>query len=199
MNLQNMITAEIYKQAVKEIDNAHSADIHLEKDNNDEYPSELIYSRRMLTMLNLFYPESDYILKLAVQCQHLKRWNVLRQKYSMNRQGYHQWRREVMEYQLQQTKEILLNVKIDENDLSLILDALKNQGNKSDGNAQIIQDTACLVFVKWYLQAFAAKHEHSKVSDILKKTMRKMSEKAISAIPSIDLSPAVLQILNTAG
>jgi len=174
-----MITEEIYKQAREGIGKMHSEDLTFELENGESYPAEVLYSARMLAMLEIVNPQSTYLLKLAAQCQHLKRWGVPRANYPFDRRGYHQWRRVVMEYQLQQTNEILTEVGMESESILIITEALRNQGNKEDVNAQIILDTACLVFLKWYLQPFAAKHEQTKVADILKKTLRKMSDKAL--------------------
>jgi hypothetical protein len=192
-----MITEDLYQKAIVAIEKVHSTDLIRESYNGIDYPSEVLYSNRMLAMLDTIYPNSTLILKIAIQCQHLKRWGIPRADYPFDKRGYHQWRRMVMEYQIQQTMEILTEINMESSDIHLIVDALKNQGDKTNENAQIILDTACLVFLKWYLQPFAAKHEQSKVSDILKKTMRKMSEQGISHTKTIDLSPSVLRILTS--
>jgi hypothetical protein len=191
-----MITVELYRQATNIIEKAHSIDSSRETENNILYPSELLYSIRMLSMLDIVRPDNDYVLKLAAQCQHLMRWNVARDLYPYDRKGYHQWRRAVMDYQLQQTMKILTGVNIEADDIQIITEALKNQGNKSNSNSQIIEDTACLVFIKWYLEPFASKHENIKIIEILKKTMQKMSDSGLTLVKSIDKSPAVIDILN---
>jgi len=159
------------------------------------YPSELLYGKRMLAILEMVYLDSSYTIKLAVQCQHLKRWGIPRSDYPYDRRGYHEWRRVVMEYQLEQTQLILSNVNIEAVDIQFILNVLRNQGDKSNPDSQIIMDTACLVFLKWYMEAFAIKHESEKVLDILKKTMRKMSETGLYLISRLDLPVSTKQIL----
>ena len=46
---------------------------------------------------------------------------------------------------------------------------------RSDGEAQTLEDVACLVFLRYYAARFASKHPAEKVLDILIKTQRKMS------------------------
>jgi hypothetical protein len=193
-----VISNEQYKKVTEEIEKAHSADESKEAEEGAWYPSELLYSRRMLTMLELVSPNSPNTMKLAVQCQHIKRWGIPRSDYPYDRRGYHQWRRVVMEYQLQQAQFILSSVNIDEADMLWIIDTLKNQGDKSNSESQIIVETACLVFLKWYMEPFAAKHESEKVIDIVKKTMRKMSETGLKLIPKLDLPMSVRQVLQQA-
>jgi hypothetical protein len=99
-----------------------------------------------------------------------------------------------MVYQLEQTKMILISVGVSDADISWIVNALQSQGDTSVPESQIIMDTACLVFLKWYMEPFSAKHEHEKVADILKKTMRKMSEAGVSLIAKLEL-PASAQVI----
>jgi hypothetical protein len=190
-----MISEELYKKASKEIDEVHSEDLVADMENGESVPAELLYSKRMLKMLDTVEAGSSNELKLAAQCQHLKRWGVPRNDYTYNRTGYLQWRRAVMEFQLQETKAILLKVGLDNADILNITDILRNQGNKSHSNAQIMEDTACLVFLKWYLEPFLSKHESGKVIDILRKTMRKMSDKGISLVSTLNLPSTVSEIL----
>lgn len=189
-----MISAELYYKCSSEIDRAHAVDLNKELENGQLFPAELLYSKRMLEMLELMNPQSSNELKLAVQCQHLKRWGIPRGDFPYDRRGYHQWRRAVMDFQLAQTKELLAEAGVEEVDLGHILNVLKNQGNKQEHESQLVMDTACLVFLKWYMEPFATKHESEKVADILKKTMRKMTGTAINLIPDIEL-PASAKLL----
>lgn len=193
-----MISNEQYKRATEEIERVHAEDPSGETEGGTWYPSELVYSRRMLAMLELFSTDNSNTLKLAVQCQHLKRWGIPRSGYPYDRRGYHQWRRVVMEFQLQQTHSILSGVGIDEADMLWIIDTLRNQGDKTKPASQIVMDTACLVFLKWYMEPFATKHESEKVIDIMKKTMRKMSEHGLSFIPKLDLTIEARLVLQKA-
>jgi len=191
-----MINEHFYLLATAEIERLHRTDTLQVMENGIEHPSELLYSKRMLDMLELFCPGSPNYLKIAAQCQHLKRWGVPRDNYPYDRRGYHEWRREVMEYQLGETYRILSVVGIEDSDIQQIIDVLRNQGDKTNEDAQIIMDTACLTFLKWYMEPFASKHESSKVIDILKKTMRKMSSEAISLVHTLQLNQSVHVLLD---
>src|SRR5512145_35562 len=145
-----MITDEQYLKATAEIDKAHALDSSEQNQNGEHLPAELLYSRRMIELLNMVNPDSTAALRLAAQCQHFRRWEVPRGDYPYDRRGYHQWRRAVMDYQLEKTKELLLQVGIENDDIQQIVTTLFEQGNKMNPDAQIIMDVACLVFLKWY-------------------------------------------------
>lgn len=190
-----MITEVLYRKATQEIDKVHSLDKTNAEENGILFPAELLYGHRMLQILNLIDENSSFQMKIAAQCQHLERWGVPRSDYTYDRRGYHQWRRAVMDYQLKRTVEILSAISMEDEDIQWITNTLKEQGNKLNPDAQIIMDTACLVFLKWYMEPFSVKHESEKVTDILKKTMRKMSDRGIELIPKLNLSVFSTQIL----
>lgn len=190
-----MITDQLYKKATLEIDKVHAQDKSEDEENGILYPAEWLYSKRMLLTLDLLNERCSPLMKLAVQCQHLERWGVPRSDYPYDRRGYHAWRRAVMDYQLQRTVETLLPTGMKEEDIEWITRILKEQGNKFNPDAQIVTDTACLVFLKWYMESFSAKHESEKVKDILRKTLRKMSDRGIDAILKLKLSLFSRQML----
>jgi hypothetical protein len=61
-----------------------------------------------------------------------------------------------------------------------------------------LEDVICLVFIQYYLDEFAAKHEDEKVIDILRKTMKKMSPKAISDVGTISLPDRIKNLIQVA-
>ena len=52
-----------------------------------------------------------------------------------------------------------------------------------------MEDVACLVFLKYYFADFITSHEEDKIIRVLRKTWRKMSEKAHQAALALELSP----------
>jgi hypothetical protein len=190
-----MITEDLYKKACLAIDEVHAKDANIELVDGVEMAAELIYSQRMLKVLTEFLVDADYKISLAAQCQHFERWAVARSLYPMDKKGYFQWRKAIMEYQLKRTSEVLASCGIALNDIEGIRDVLQNRGKKDHVQGQVIEDVACIVFVEWYLAAFAAKHEQDKVIGIVKKTVKKISEEGMKAISTRPLSGTVQEIL----
>lgn len=190
-----MITKEQYLSATKAIESVHQRDASTTYENEMEWAAELIYSERMLQVLEKLEPNPSYELKLAAQCQHLERWIVNRGSYPMDRKGYHQWRKAVMDYQLGKTSEILTSVGIDQEDVTSILEIISRKGVKHPYESQLIIDVSCVVFIKWYLDPFAEKHEHDKVVDILAKTAKRMSPKALEMVSTLTLSEGSAKLL----
>lgn len=194
-----MITQGQYDKAVSLIKEVHNEDINTEIADNKEIKAELLYSERMLSVLNLVVPDPGFELKLAAQCQHISRWSIPRSTFPMDKKGYYQWRAAIMEHQLEVATRALAESGIEPSSIAIITDSLRNKADKSHINASIIEDTACLVFIKWYLEPFASQFDSTKAADILRKTARKMSEKGLGLISRLNLTPSVLDILKLIG
>lgn len=191
-----MITEIQYIKAVELINSVHNQDPNSETVDGTEINSELLYSQRMLTILEKVQPNASLELQLAAQCQHISRWSIPRITFSMDKKGYYQWRAAVMEHQLSVSKSVLKQADINEQSIEIIVDALKNKADKSNINASIIEDTACLTFIKWYLVPFAGQFDPEKAKVILQKTAGKMSERGLALIPELELNEEVKQVLN---
>ena len=63
---------------------------------------------------------------------------------------------------------------------------------------EILEDVACLVFLRYYLPAFKKKQSENKVLDTLARTWKKMSEAGRAASRNIDLSPPLKSLLDRA-
>lgn len=185
-----------YTTAVELINSVHNQDPNSEIVEDVEIKGELLYSQRMLAMLEKVQPDASFELKLAAQCQHISRWSIPRATFSMDKKGYYQWRAAIMEHQLGITINTLKQAGIEENVVSIITDALKNKADKTNLNASIIEDTACLTFIKWYLVPFAGQFDPEKAKVILQKTANKMSDRGIKLISEIELSNDVKQVLS---
>ena len=194
--MTHMITETQYNKAVDFINSVHQQDPNSETVDGIEIKSELLYSRRMLRMLEKVQPDASFALKLAAQCQHISRWSIPRATFPTGKKGYYEWRAAIMKHQLSVTTSVLQQAEINGQSIEIIVDALKNKADKSNFNASIIEDTACLTFIKWYLVPFAVQFDPEKAKVILQKTANKMSERGLKLISEIELSKDVLNVLN---
>src|SRR5665213_3687401 len=77
-----------FDHALALIDAANGRDPNRANFEGREYPAELIYSMRMSEWLDRLEPTASEALRLAVRCQHLRRWEVPRSQFPMTRPGY---------------------------------------------------------------------------------------------------------------
>lgn len=184
-----------YTKAVELINSVHNQDPNSETVDGSEIKVELLYSQRMLSILKKVQPNASLELKLAAQCQHISRWSISRATFSMDKKGYYQWRASIMEHQLSVTTSVLKQAEINNQSIEIIIDALKNKADKTNTNASIIEDTACLTFIKWYLVPFAGQFDPEKAKVILQKTAGKMSARGLGLLPEMELNEDVHQVL----
>jgi len=185
-----------YTKAVELINSVHNQDPNSETIDGVDIKAELLYSQRMLAILQKVQPNASLELQLAAQCQHISRWSIPRATFSMDKKGYYQWRAAIMEHQLNVTTNTLKQANIADEAIAVVIDALKNKADKTNINASIIEDTACLTFIKWYLVPFAGQFDPEKAKVILQKTANKMSERGLKLIPELQLSVEVHKVLS---
>jgi hypothetical protein len=173
--------ADRFARAIERIDAANAQDPNRAVFAGKEYPAELIYSMRMSEWLGRLEPEASEPLRLAVRCQHLRRWAIPRSTYPMTRAGYHQWRTTLGRFHADEAGNILRSVGYDEPAISRTQSLIRKERFKSDQEAQTLEDVACLVFLELDYVDFARGHEPQKVIDIVAKTWRKMSDRGHAA------------------
>ena len=94
--------------------------------------------------------------------------------------------------------EILQEAGYDEETIEKTKFLIRKKQLKTDPDTQTMEDVICLVFLEYYFEEFAAKHESAKIIDILQKTWAKMSEKGHRAALQLPFSPSSLQLVKEA-
>ncbi|KQC30259.1 DUF4202 domain-containing protein [Flagellimonas eckloniae] len=193
-----MVTSPKLLEAFRLFDEANSNDPNVEFHEGKTYPKELLYAKRMTDTLNDFLPDASEALQLTARCQHIRRWEIPRESYEMNRVGYLKWRQDLKKYHAQKASEILKQVGYGEELIAKVEFLLLKKQLKKSEETQTLEDVICLVFLKFYFESFAQKHENDKLIDILQKTWRKMSSKGQEAALELPLSMASLELVKKA-
>lgn len=171
-----------YERAVALIDAANAEDPRMDTDyDGQQVPRELLYGRRMVEMLERYAPEADEVMKLAVRAQHIQRWKTPRESYPMTREGYLQWRTGLYKFHAETAGRLVKEAGYDDAAVERVKQAVGKRGLKVNPDTQLLEDVADLVFIEHYMLAFAQqKPEYSeeKWLDIIRKTWKKMSERA---------------------
>ena len=183
---------------MQEFDAVNAQDPHTETVDDKEVPKELLYSQRMSEMLEEFYPKASETLCLAARCQHIQRWSIPREDFSMDRKGYLQWRTKLKKYHGELAGSIMKDKGYEQEAIRKVDDLLNKRRLKTDEETQILEDVVCLVFIKYYFEEFLTKHDEAKLVDIIKKTWNKMSEKGHQAALTMKLSKKASALMNKA-
>jgi len=187
--LQNVLTA---------IDNINQADINTTVVDGVSHPKELLYGQYMSTCLEKYWPNASEHLEIAVRAQHVKRWQLQRADFPIGKQGYLTWRKALGIFHAATAKAIMLEYGYSVDDAETTAAIIRKQNLKSNSESQTLEDVACLVFLQFYFDAFAAKHTEEKIIRILQLTWRKMSLQGQEIALSITLPPHLAKLVGKA-
>lgn len=180
-----------FDEATARFDAAHAEDPH--KDACGQ-PAELVYAQRMSAWLAKLAPDACEALRLAVRCQHIRRWAIRRSAYPEGVAGYRKWRMDEANAHALIAREILAQAGYDEATAQRVQSLVRKERLKQDPDAQMLEDVTCLVFLEHYFVEFAGKHDEVKLVRIVRMTWAKMSPKGHEAALGLNL-PAPLRAI----
>ncbi|MYH30119.1 MAG: DUF4202 domain-containing protein [Acidobacteria bacterium] len=190
--------SERFREAMARFDRANAEDPNVETVDGASHPKELLYAQRMSDALERFAPDASEVVRLAVRCQHIRRWTVPRDSYPAGRDGYRRWRSDLGRFHAATAGEILREVGYEDAAVERVQALLRKERLKADPVVQVLEDVVCFVFLRHYLAPFAAQHEDEKVVKILRKTWRKMSERGRAAALDLALAPELRALVTRA-
>lgn len=161
-------------------------------------PAALLYGRRMSARLAVFAPQAGEALQIAIRGQHIERWSIPRSAYPMDKPGYFRWRNELKKVHAERLAQIMGAAGYDAAAIERSGQIVRKERVKSDPEAQVLEDVACLVFLEHYAADFAARHPEDKCVDIVRKTWAKMSDAGHAAALALDLPAGVAALVKKA-
>lgn len=187
-----------FDQAIARFDAAHCEDPGSEVVGGTAQPKELLYARRMSAWLATLAPEASEPLRLAVRCQHIRRWSIARSAYPMNVEGYRKWRADEARSHAETAGRILKDIGYDEEIVLRVQSLVRKEKLKQDPEAQLLEDVTCLVFLENYFAEFAAKHDEKTLLRVLGKTWKKMSATVRETALGLALPPELRALVEKA-
>ena len=165
---------------------------------NAPVPAEVLYSQHMTAWLKKLYPQASEALQLAARAQHIRRWEVPRDSYPMDRAGYHRWRTGLYTFHGDAAAKILQEIGYDDETIARVRSLLKKERLKADPETQALEDVICVVFLENYFADFAAKHHEEKLIGILRRTWAKMSQVGRDAALKLPMSSEASALIGKA-
>jgi hypothetical protein len=193
-----MINSDQFEKAITTFDAYNLNDPHQEEYEGKLVSKEMVYAQRMSSRLSDFYPSAPEYLKLAAHCQHIGRWEIPRESYPMDKKGYLQGRNVLKTHHAKLAEQILISCRYDQGTIDKVKFLLLKKELTTNPDTKILEDVICLVFIEHYLEEFAEKHEPKKVIDILGKTLKKMSPRAIEEAGKIPVSEKIKILIQQA-
>ncbi len=187
-----------FERTINLINEANAQDPHSEQADGVSYPKELLYSMRMTNCLRKLVPDASDHLHIAARGQHIERWKSPRTAYPEGRTGYKRWRAELGLYHAQRVGEMMAMAGYGESEVQTVKYLLQKRGLGHNEETQHLEDTACVVFIQYYLEEFASRHTDDKLVDIIRKTWRKMSAHGQAAALDLTLPPPLQRLIGVA-
>src|ERR1700730_10157725 len=96
-----------FQQVLRRFDDENARDPNLITIAGTVQPRELFYAQRLTDWVLRLCPEASEALQLAARCQHICRWMIPRNSYTMTRGGDLRWGDELKRFIVQRSSEIL--------------------------------------------------------------------------------------------
>lgn len=189
---------DVVEAAFARIDAANVEDPNTELVDGAPQPKELVYGRRMSAWLERLRPDAPEALRIAARAQHIRRWDIPRDSFDMDRRGYLMWRKRLYAYHAETTAAILRELNADEALIERVSFLLQKRQLGTDPNTQSLEDAACLVFLEFHFEEFLKKTPAEKMPGIVQKTWGKMSDAAHGFALQLPFSAEALAVIQGA-
>ncbi len=198
--LKFMSDTDRFQRAIRSIDEANSEDPNSEVDGGVAQPKELLYGMRMQAWVEKLDPGAPEALRLAARSQHIRRWEIPRSDYPMDRKGYLRWRTTLYGFHADKASELLRAAQYDDETIERVQTLLQKRNLRTDADVQTLEDAAALVFLVHHLDDFLKRDDitEDKAIEIIRKTWKKMTERGREAASTLELSPESSALLKKA-
>src|SRR5262249_40468287 len=184
-----------FDDVIASIDDAHARDPKTVEIDGRAVPAELLYGQRMSDALARMDPNASELLQIAARGQHIERWASRRAGYPPGRTGYLKWRNDLKQFHARRLGEIMAAKGYEPRDAARVGALVRKERLRSEPEAQMLEDVACIVFLTHYLADFMSKAEDAKLARILAQTWNKMSAQGRAHASKLDLPPSALRLL----
>ncbi|MSO78579.1 MAG: DUF4202 domain-containing protein [Acidimicrobiia bacterium] len=189
------MASEQFTRAIAAIDAANSIDPHRVVIRGVERPKELAHAELVTEWVEKLEPDAGEALLLAARAHHLRRWSIPRASYPEGRSGYLRWRKQLHEQHAREVAEILADAGYDDVVIGRVQDLVRKRGLGRDAEVQVLEDALCLVFAETQLLELAERVDDDKMVDVVRKTLIKMSPRAVVLAGELNLPPEAQALL----
>ena len=187
------------RRALDAIDAANADDPNAIRVRGALRPKEQAHAELVTEWLGRLAPGASEALQLAGRAHHLRRWAIPRADHPAGREGYLRWRRALHDLHAAEAARILEAAGYDDATIRRVGDLLHKRGlARGDAEAQALEDALCLVFLETQYRALAERLEEEKLLDVTRKTLRKMSGRAVALALELPLDPRDLATIRRA-
>ena len=167
-----------FEAAIQRFDAENAKDPNFDSVGEEKIPRELLYARRLNDCVLKLDPNASEELRLAARCQHIRRWEIPRTEFPMDRGGYLRWRTKLKSFHAEVAGRILRDCGYDEKVITRVQELNLKKGFPDDPESRTLEDALCLVFLEFQFKGLAARTDREKIVNALRKSWAKMTPKA---------------------
>ncbi len=167
-----------FQAAMTGIDRENARDPNLTVWAGASRPRELVYSEWLTAWVLKLAPDASEELRLAARAQHLRRWEIPRHTYPMNRAGYLKWRQTLKNFHAEEAGGILISCGYPEPAVARVRQLIRKELLPEDPETCVLEDALCLVFLEHQLAGLLGRSTEEKVVNALRKSWGKMTPRA---------------------
>ena len=195
-----MSDTDQFQRVIRSIDAANGEDPNSEVVDGVAQPKEQLYGMRMQEWVEELDPGASEALLIAARSQHIRRWEIPRSDYPMDRKGYLRWRTTLYAFHADKAAEILRAAEYDDETIERVRTLLQKRNLRTDADVQTLEDAAALVFLVHHLDDFLKRDDigEEKAIDIIRKTWKKMTERGHEVASALALSAESAALLEKA-
>jgi Domain of unknown function (DUF4202) len=176
--------------AIAAIDAANAGDPNTLDVRGTVRPKEQAHAELMTEWVERLDPAATDAQHLAARAHHLRRWTLPRSDHPDGRAGYLRWRTALKKQHADEVAAILAGVGYDEVTIERTQRIIRKEGLGSDPQVQTHEDALCLVFLETQLADLADAQGEEKMVDIIRKTIAKMSPRAVELAGDLPMREA---------
>lgn len=181
-------TPEVERAAAEAIDAANAEDPTSLLVDGVEVPTQLLLGRLASEWVGRLDPGASASQRIAARGHHLRRWESPRSDYPAGRAGYLRWRRDQKARHAADLAGLLTGVGWSAAAATRVGEIVRKEGLGRDPEVQTHEDAVCLAFLEAQLDAAAQTMGDETSVTVLRRTAKKMSERAVAAAGALPLS-----------
>ena len=178
-----------FSRAIEAIDAVNAADPTLLDIDGVARPEAAVHAEQMTAWVLRLAPDASEAQLLAARAHHLRRWAIPRSSEPEGRAGYLRWRRTCRRRQAEEATTLLEEAGYPPDEIAAVVRIMRKEGLGTDPEAQVHEDALCLVFVTFQFAGLARRLGDAHMVEVVRKTLRKMSDRAVAEAVALPLTP----------
>jgi hypothetical protein len=176
-----------FERAMAAIDTANAQDPNTLMIRGEPTPKELGHARLISEWIEKLQPQASEALRLAARASHIRRWERRRTDFPDGRVGYLKWRRDLQVFHAEVAGRILEAEGYESGLISRVGEIIRKKNLSRDPEVQALEDALCLVFLETQYHDMAARTDRTKMIEVLRKALRRMSPQGIRCAEDLPL------------